>query len=249
MLLFLIALIVTNKLGLQPMVNATLLLMPSVLASLLFVFFASIGDFDFQRIYPLIGDGYMTTFFSGLSNLFAFAGIVVLYFLPPYLKDQKNYTNIALVSIGLSCLFLLMSVFTLLCLYPIDSINQQILPLYLASRHISFGRFFQRLDAIFLLIWTISFTAFLNLFLYISSSIFQKLLHLKHNKWIISMLSILIFAIGLIPNSLQQIMMLHNRIYPYTVLVLVFIIGLLLLVLANLKYYFIQKKKGATRKC
>lgn len=231
------------------MVYANFLLMPGILASILFIFFANLGEFDFQKIYPFIGNGYATTFFSGLSNLFAFAGIVVLYFLPPYLKEQKNYTIIALVSITLSALFLLISVITLLCLFPVDSTSRQILPLYLASRHIQFGRFFQRLDAIFLLIWTISFTAFLNLFLYLSSSIFQKLLHLKHHKWIVSLLAILIFAIGLIPNSLQEIMTLHNHLYPYTVLILVFIVGLLLLVFANIKYYFVQKKKRGVSKC
>ena len=48
----------------------------------------------------LLGNGWIPTFFSGLSNLFAFGGISYLYLLPPHLKDQKGYSKIAFTSIG-----------------------------------------------------------------------------------------------------------------------------------------------------
>ena len=43
---------------------------------------------------------------------------------------------------------------------------------------------------------------------------------------------------------MQQIDFLENTVYKYIILILIFVIGLSILLLANLKYNSIQKKKG-----
>ncbi|MBR1802876.1 MAG: GerAB/ArcD/ProY family transporter [Clostridia bacterium] len=245
MLLFLITMMITNKLGINSLIQANLFFMPLILFSILFVFIANLGNFTFERMLPLFGNGCATTFFSGLSNLFAFSGISFLYLLPPYLKEQKKFQKISLASMGISAIFLILSVMTLLCLFPLAATSEEVFPLYLASRYVQFGRFFQRLDAIFLLIWIISFVSHLSITLYLSTTIFQKITNLQYNKWFSSLFAILVFAFGLLPKNLQELGLLENHVYQYTILVLVFSISLLLLILANLKYYFIQKKKGA----
>lgn len=245
MLLFLITMMITNKLGINSLIQANLFFMPLILFSILFVFIANLGNFTFERMLPLFGNGCATTFFSGLSNLFAFSGISFLYLLPPYLKEQKKFQKISLASMGISAIFLILSVMTLLCLFPLAATSEEVFPLYLASRYVQFGRFFQRLDAIFLLIWIISFVSHLSITLYLSTTIFQKITNLQYNKWFSSLFAILVFAFGLLPKNLQELGLLENHVYQYTILVLVFSISLLLLIFANLKYYFIQKKKGA----
>ena len=75
-----------------------------------------------------------------------------LFRLKHNLKEQKKYKKIAAVSIGLSAFFLLTSVATLLFIFPFVTTTEEIFPLYLASRYIEFGRFFQRLDAVFLFV-------------------------------------------------------------------------------------------------
>ena len=91
MLLFLIAMIMVNRLGFHSIVRSNLFFMPIILFSILFIFIANLDSFTFERMMPLFGNGFFSTFFSGLSNLFAFGGISFLYLLPPYLKEQKKY--------------------------------------------------------------------------------------------------------------------------------------------------------------
>ncbi len=245
MILLLLAIVITNKLGFQAIVRSNLFMMPIFLFTILFIFFANIQNFTVQRMLPLLGEGIYTTFFAGLSNLFAFSGIIYLYLIPPYLKDAKSQKSISFVSIGASAVCLLVSVATLLFISPNSIISEEIFPLYLASRNIEFGRFFQRLDAVFLLIWIISITAYLSISFSFATRVFQKLLNFEHAKWYTALFTLFIFAIAILPENMYQINFIETKIYPYIVLILVFGLGLALLVFANIKYYLIEKKKGA----
>lgn len=245
MILFLIAIIITNKIGFQAIVRSNLFMMPIFIFTILFIFFANIGNFTVQRMLPLLGNGVFATFFSGLSNLFAFGGFAYLYFLPPYLKDDKGLKKITISSIITSGICLLFSVATLLFLSPNSVITEEIFPLYLASRNIEFGRFFQRLDAVFLLIWIISLTAYLSISFSFATRIFQKLLNFEYTKWYTALFSAFIFGFALIPKNMYELIFVENIVYQYVVLILIFGISLALLVFANIKYNLLEKKKGA----
>lgn len=249
MLLLLITIVIMNRLGFRPIARSNLFFMPFVLFSILFIFVANFENFTVQRVFPLLGNGMITTFFSGISNLFAFAGIAYLYLIPPYLKEQKDFVKVAFSSIGISAIFLLMSVTTLLLMFPLLTSNEEIFPLYLASRFIEFGRFFQRLDAVFVFIWIISITSYLSIAFYFASSIFQKIINLQAPKWIVGLLASITFGIALLPQNLHQIAFLENVVYKYVILILVIITGLTLLILANIKYLLLHKKKGDVQNC
>lgn len=244
MLLLLIAIVIVNKLGFRPIARSNLFFMPIVLFSIFFIFIANFGNYTAQRIFPLLGNGMVTTFLSGLSNLFAFGGIAYLYFIPPYLKEQKDYSKIAFSAVGISAIFLLMSVTTLLLIFPLITSSEEILPLYLASRFIEFGRFFQRLDATFVFIWIISMASYLSIAFHFSTSIFKSITNLQSSKWIIGLLASFSFGFALLPENLKQISFLENTVYKYIILILIIGIGLSLLIFANIKYLIVQKKKG-----
>lgn len=243
MILFLIAIVIMNKLNIISIARANLFFTILVAISLIFIFFANWKNIVWQKVSPVFGNGFYTTFFSGLSDLFAFGGISLLYLLPPYLKNQKDFKKVALTSVGLSAFFLLISVATLLFIFPPVIISQQIFPIYLASRFINFSRFFQRLDALFLLIWLLSIICYLAIILYFSTNIFKRFTKIKFSKWISTLFALIMFGIALIPKNMQQITFLENVVYRYIILILVFGISLIILILANIKYLR-KKRKG-----
>lgn len=245
MILFLLTIVITNKIGHQAIIRSNLFMMPIFLFSILFIFFANIENFTIQRMLPVLGNGVFTTFFSGLSNLFAFGGFAYLYLLPPYLKDDKGLKKITFASIITSGICLLFSVATLLFLSPNSAITEEISPLYLASRNIQFGRFFQRLDAIFLLFWIISLTAYLSISFSFATRVFQKMLNFEYTKWYTGLFALFVFALALIPENMYRLIFIEGTVYQYVVLIVVFGISLTLLILANIKYALLEKKKGA----
>lgn len=244
MMLFLIAIVIVNKLGFSAIARSNLFIMPMILFTIIFVFFANIENFTFQGMLPIIGKGANATLFAGLSNLFAFSGISYLYFIPPYLKDEKAQKKIAITSISASGICLLISVATLVFLSPPNIISDEVFPLYLASRYIEFGRFLQRLDAVFLFIWIVSLTAYLSISLFFATSIFQKMFNLQYTKWYVSLFAIIAFAISLLPSDMYQTVFLENTVLQYIILILVFAISIVLLVLASFKHNIINKGKG-----
>lgn len=236
MILFLIAIVIMNKLNIVSIARTNLFFTILVGISVIFIFLGNWKNLTWQKIFPILGNGAYSTFFSGLSNLFAFGGISFIYLLPPYLKNEIDFKKIAYTSIALSSFFLLVSVATLLFIFPPTIISQQIFPIYLASRFIDFSRFFQRLDAIFLLMWLLSIICYLAIVLNFCTNIFKRVILIKHSKWCSSLIAMLMFAIALIPENMQQITFIENNIYRYIILILVFGICLIVLILANLKY-------------
>lgn len=241
---FIIGIIMTNRLGTNAIVRANLIFVPAILFSIIFIFFANMGNFTVQRMFPLLGNGVASTFFSGISNMFAFGGIAFLYFIPPYLKDSKEFKKIAITSVILSGMWLLFSIATLLFIFPSIVTTDEILPLYFASRFIQFGRFFQRLDAAFLLIWIISMSSYLSIVVSFAANIFKKVTKFKYPYLIVYGECLLIFLLSLIPKNYVQVHFLETTIYKYFVLTLTFIISLSILILAALKHRKQTKVKG-----
>lgn len=241
---FVIGIILTNRIGTNAIVRANLIFIPAILFSIVFIFFANMENFTVQRMFPLLGNGITPTFFSGISNIFAFGGIAFLYFIPPYLKDSKEFKKIAMSSVILSGMWLLFSIATLLFIFPSIVTTDEILPLYFASRFIQFGRFFQRLDAAFLLIWIISISSYLSITVSFASNIFKKLTNFKYPYLIVYGGCLLVFLLSILPKNYVQVYFLETTIYKYFVLALIFIISLSILILSAFKHKKQTKVKG-----
>lgn len=243
LLLFIITVIIVAKLGDKAIIRSNLLLLPITLLGITFIFIANIKNLVPQKIFPLLGYGFDKTFIEGLENLYAFGNIAVLYFLPSYLKDIKQFKKISIISIVISCVYLLLCLSLLLIMFTFILSNQEIMPLYLASRFIEFGTFFQRVDAIFLLIWIWTMVLHLSIFMMLSIKIFQKITIIKNRNIIIYFFSFIVFIISLIPKNLVQINFFENVIYKDIVLYFVLLSCILILLFANIKYKLINKKK------
>ena len=234
-LLFVITLMINGHLSFNATIRSNLFIIPIVLISVVFLFIANIQNFSIHRIFPLLGEGFNTTFFSGISNLFAFGGLAFLYFIPPYLKETKDFHKVTILSIILSSLYLLFSVSTLLFMFNSFSETSKVMPLYDAVRYIDFGTFFQRLDAIFLLIWIMSFISYLSIVTKFSLDIFKKLSNIKNEKNLVFPISLLILAITLIFKNTSMLNFFENILYKYVFFILVIFISISVLIFANIK--------------
>lgn len=232
--LFILALCTANRLDFNASLKTNLLIVPLVLASIVFLFFANMSKFVPERAFPIFGDGLFNTFVLGLSNLAAFGGITFLYFLPPYLKEPQKMKKIALLSIGISAIYLILCVATLLFMFSFFINTNEITPLYNATRYIEFGSFFQRLESIFLLIWILAFACYLSITSKFAMSIFKKLTNIETKKPLIDIFGLLIFAITLVPQNYAISDKFETQIYPYLVLGITFGLGISILILANI---------------
>ena len=240
LLLFIIAVCVANKGEFETISKVNFIVLPFVLITVLFIFFANTGHLSLENIYPILGNGFFSTFISGLGNLGAFGGIAIIYFLPPYLNNPEKFKKISIVSIGISIIYLILCIATILFMFSSIMQVDEIMPLYSAARYIEFGSFFQRLESIFILIWILEIVCYLSISVRISMTTFKKIANLSTSKPLILNFGLLIFAIALLPKNTSISIFLENTIYRYLVIGIVLILSISILLLATLK----KKKTG-----
>lgn len=238
--MFIVSLALVNRLGFNSTINTSAIIFPLVLISIILLFFGNINNFSFRRIYPILGDGWYNTFVLGLKNIGAFGGICYLYFLPPMLKEPEKLKKIAVISVIATGFFILICVAILLFMFSLFINADEIMPLFTAARYIEFGSFFQRFESIFLLIWIISFCCYLSITCKFSTHIFAKMFNLSNMRPLLNIFSILIFGVALLPKNYATSIFLETGVYRYLRIAIGFILGMMVLLLANLK----KKKVG-----
>lgn len=234
-LMFIVALALTARLSFNATINTASIIFPIVLISAILLFCGNLDNFSFRRVFPILGDGLYNTFVLGLKNIGAFGGICYLYFLPPMLKEPEKLKKIAITSVIFTGLFILLCVATLLFMFSFFITTDEIMPLFSAARHIEFGSFFQRFESVFLLIWIISFCCYLSITCTFSAHIFNKMFNLSDMKPILNIFILLILGIALFPKNYAISNFLETNIYRYLRIAVGFILGMTILILANLK--------------
>ncbi len=236
-LMFILSIALVNRLSFNATLNVSSIVFPLVLISAILLFFGNLDNFSFRRIYPILGDGFYNTFILGLKNIGAFGGICYLYFFPPMLKQPEKFKKIAVVSVIATGLFIFLCVATLLFMFSFFLTTDEVMPLFSAARYIEFGTFFQRFESVFLLIWIISFCCFLSITCKFSTHIFNKMFNLSDIKPLSIIFIILIFGISLIPQNYAMANFLETNVYRYLRIAVGFVLGITILIFANLKKY------------
>lgn len=251
--IFVITAIIANKLGFRSLIKVNTLIVPIVLITELVVFLGGLGKIEFQRALPILGHGFGQTFISGFSNIFAFGGLLYLYLIRPNLKNNVNYKKVGIISISLSGLFLLLSVASLLFLFPflINGVNT--LSVYMSTRVIEFGTFFERTDALFIFVWLFAFISYLCVIIAYISKINQKNCNVKNLSIFIYLTGLLIFAASLIPSNTSVIRFAETVLYKNAALFIVFGYSFIILIIGYLKKkkvsLIIRRKRILRRSC
>ncbi len=215
--------------------RSTLIIFPFIVISTLFLFLSDIQFFNIEKMYPIFGNGLYTTFFTGITNMFAFQGLAYIFFTPPLLKEPAKIKKVAITSVILSCIFLLICVATVLFIFNGFVDTDELLPLFSAVKYIEFGSFFQKLDSIFVLIWILSFASYLGITIKFSSSILRKLTNFQDDSIFIFVVGILLFIASIWQKNYVISTFLANTVHKYVFFILVIGISLLILISATFK--------------
>lgn len=234
-LLFIICIAITSKLEFTATLKTNLIIIPIMLFSIIFLFASNIKNFSFNRIFPILGNGFVNTFILGIGNIYAFSGIAFLYFLPPLLKKPENFKKVSITSAVIFAIYIILTVSVILFMFSFFVSEDEILPLYFAARYIEIGSFFVRLESVFLLIWMLVFACYLSIVVRFSMLIFKKITNIKNTKILAYPFSILMLGIALLPKNYANVKYYEANIYKYIILGFSYVFCLLLLIFANIK--------------
>ena len=233
--LFILAVCFVCSLKYNAISKTNLLLTPIVFFSIVFLLIADSKYFNYANIFPILGYSANSTFIAGISNLFALSGITCLYLLPSIIKNTKQFKKIALISTSISSLYLILSIATVLLMFNTFTLSNELLPLFSAVRYIEFGVFFQRLDSIFILIWTLSLTCSTGIVTSLALMVLQKITNIKDSKPVIYPFGLIILAMCLIQKAQYISDFLASTVLKYFFWILSIFTCLIILILANIK--------------
>ena len=233
---FVVATMLASMRGISGIIRNNLILLPFLLFSIIVIFASVAKSFVWQRAFPILGQGVNATFFSGLSNIFAFGGFANIYFLMPMLKDKKDFKTYSIVGIIISGLYLFLSVISLLLVFSYATTSRQMLAIYPLARLIEYGRFFQRIDGLFILFWILAAFSYISTNVVLAINIFQKITHVKNTKALAPCFSTLVLGFSLIIGSVADFIFFTDMLHKYYYLVLAFFITPAILILANVKW-------------
>lgn len=235
MLFFVIATVVGNKFGFKSIIKSNLFIMPIVIFSMLIIFITSGKEFVFERLFPILGNGIDDTFITGISNLASYSGITYLFLLMPFLKDTKQFKKISIIALIISSIYLLISVVCLLLVFPQITLTDETMSIYILTRNLEFGTFFQRVDAIFVLLFILSCLSYLTITLFLALNTFKKITNIQNSKAMSYCFGILLVGLALIPKNASQIRTDFYSFFKYYILIFIFGFSMFIMLLANIK--------------
>lgn len=237
-LVIITSIVFVYKYGSTAVIKCNSIIAPIVGIAILIIAFSNIQDFSLDRVFPILGFGAKETFITGASNIFAYSGLAILYFIIPMLKDSRNFKRVSIISTVLVGILIIGSVSSLVLSFPfIENINE-ISSLYVESRDISYWQVFQRIDGLFVFSWILALLSYISVALFIIVVIFRKLTNTKKEFPVILAFAALTYVVTLIPNNISMIRFLEDVVFKYTNIIVAIFLSLLILILANIKYKF-----------
>lgn len=187
---------------------------------------------DFTNLTPIFGHGYKNVFLNGSLSVGIFNSLIILFFISPNVKDIKKTAIYSIVISSITIFLILLLLFTI---FPHEALSQNSFAIFELTRIIGFGRFFQRLESIFSLLWIIVACIFLGVALKFSIEIFMRIFNLKYINRLIPCICILNLNLSiLIPDYMTSVIIrqiLYNIVSP----ILFFVCPLIIVLLAKLK--------------
>lgn len=231
-----------NRFSLKTIIKCNLIIVPLIAVSFIALFVLSSENFVFERVFPVMGYGAKKIFLTGSANIFCFGNIFFLLFLMPYLKDYNQFKKLSYTSVLLSAFFIFITILGILLVFPINVASTSNIPLYMQTRTLTFGKLLQRLDALFILIWDLNILSYLSIIVGFAVSIFKKISNIQDSKTISYTFVAILLGATLTYRNIIETRLLDSNWYKNFTLIIVFGIGFLVLLLANIKKFRNEKK-------
>lgn len=240
-LLFVMTTCIACNLKNNGFLRATFLIVPPVIVAIIFIFAGNLKNFNYENIFPLLGNGINATFGVGLSNLFTFGGLAYLLFLPQNLKRPDKFMSISVISTIISSICLTLVVGTTILMFNRNVTSGQIFPMYIAVRYIEFGTFFQRLDAAFLLVMIIAICSFLGIYGNLCLGIIKEITGISDYKPLSYPFILLLYASTLFIDSFSELELIQDLVFK-TMFFAVLGLGIVILLFSNFKKIILDRR-------
>lgn len=189
-------------LGIEALARTARLTYLYVLAGMLFLIFALIPFWDFHNLLPFFGKGPKEVFLMGSLTTAGIAEIILAGVIVQNMGGAKSFVKIGIMFVLLGFGFLILTMLTLALSFDWSVSEEFAFPFSRLSRTVYLGRFFQRMEAIFIFLSGIVAALRVSLLIYGASVALAKSLKLPDYRPLIWPLGLAMFIMSLLPPDM-----------------------------------------------
>ncbi|NMA65537.1 MAG: GerAB/ArcD/ProY family transporter [Clostridiaceae bacterium] len=242
MVIFTLSVVALSFMGLETIARFSRFIVYVLGAGFLTVIFMSFSNFEAYRMYPILGYGINKTIIAGFVRSSFYGTVTVLGVFAASLQGPNEFRRIGFTSIFISGIVASVTAlsFTLTFSYTVG--HEIISPMYALTSMVDLGGFFQRIEPLFLFLWNFGTFIEVTVLFYAAVMIYCHVFKISDKRPVILPMTILMYGISLIPDSLNQTINLWvpflrewGWIFYFLPSILVFIVSI------------IRKKKGGEK--
>lgn len=201
---FIISAVISVNLGLETLLRVSAVFVPIITVGYFIIIFGVSPYYDFTRIMPILGSGLTDILGQGFPRISLYTAILILYLLAPFLKTYDNFKKVGYWTLGLSNFFIITSVLAFTIVIPYPTSSETYLPIYALSRLIHVGRFFDRVESVFMPIWVLAAAIYLSIAFFVVCYSIMKGFDLPSMKPLIIPVAIIAFTLSFISQSIFE---------------------------------------------
>lgn len=235
MAFFIIGMAAGCFLGMEAIVRLNAILIPVIAAGYILILIGAIPDMKITNLFPILGTGAKDIIVKGVLRISVFAEILLLFLLPPFLGGYKNVSSSGYIALSFSSVFLTAGSLVYILTFAYPGNLELFLPIYHMARLINLGRFFQRIESLFVLIWAMSALLYLTSLLYFSIYTAAKTAGLKYLDPLILPFAVTVFSAAFIPPNMVVVIKAETNFIYKSEGIALFGFFAVILALANLR--------------
>ena len=181
----------------------------------------SIGRYNTDLVFPPLGPGLLPLFKKYGVRQSIYGEFLSLGMIAAYLREPRQVGKVAAVSLGISIFTFTLVVLTCQMVFPIPSLLRVSAPFLRVARVIKLGRFFQRLDSLFVFVWLGVSLLQAAVAIYLASLVLATVFHLQsHKPFVVLNVVAAYFGSWAIPNLAAALTIAFDLARPYGLLLL-----------------------------
>lgn len=214
--LFLIGVLIVSIYGLETQARLARVLAPVLFIGLVAVLILAGQNYSIHRLSPFFGYGLDKIIIRGIRRNSVYGYSIIAAIIAGSLQGLEHIKKVGYASIIISAILISGCVLCFSLTFPYYTAQEITSPLYEMVSLIDYGRFFQRLDPIFLFTWNIATLLAVTVEVYMAASIYCKVFRIQDIRPIIASMCVLTFTIAITPSDLEEVALGYvNRLREY----------------------------------
>lgn len=234
MAFFVAAMVVGVLSGFDAIVRLHVLAVPAAVFITLAIVFSAIRYGTVGNLFPVFGTGVKQVFGKGMITLSIYSDIIILFLINPFAKKNVRWRRVGFLSALGGILITAAVILTFIMIVPYPTSTDTNIPIYPLAKVIYYGRFFQRLDAFYMLALAIVGMLYLSLSMFFVTYIFADTFQLPRSRPLVWVFSLFSFLLAL---TVQRSDGLHRLVYlaSYVIWGVGFLLPLICAVVARVR--------------